>query len=100
LTYCRYVDFEHDLEPWRRGEKLHGEPKLEYAVHGRFKMDEAAENSIHGCWWFELKELVSGILSKETVTAKLDAFEKELASERERAMQRVCAEIAEETLST
>ena len=32
----------------------------------------------------------------EAVTAKLDAFEKELASERERAMQRVCAEIAEE----
>jgi hypothetical protein len=93
LTYCRYVDFEHDLEPLRRGEKLHEEPKLEYAVHGRYKMDEAAE--IHGCWWFKLKELVR-IFSEEAVTAKLDAFEKQLASERNRAMQRVCAEIAEE----
>ena len=36
------------------------------------------------------------IFSEETVTAKLEAFEKELASERKQAMQRVCAEIAEE----
>ena len=34
------------------------------------------------------------IFSEETVTAKLEAFEKELASERKQAMQRVCAEIA------
>ena len=93
MTYCRYVDFEQDLEPWQRGEKLHEDPELEYAVHGRYKMDEAAENGIHGCWWFELKELVR-IFSEETVTAKLEAFEKELASERKQAMQRVCAEIA------
>ena len=78
MTYCRYVDFEQDLEPWQRGEKLHEDPELEYAVHGRYKMDEAAENGIHGCWWFELKELVR-IFSEETVTAKLEAFEKERA---------------------
>ena len=58
-------------------------------------MDEAAENGIHGCWWFDLKELMR-IFIEETVTAKLEPFEKELASERKQAMQRVCAEIAEE----
>ena len=33
------------LEPWQRGEKRDPLPELEYAVHGRFKMDEAA----YGC---------------------------------------------------
>ena len=94
-TACRYVDFEHDLEPWQRGEKLHDEPELEYAVHGRYKMDEAAANGIYGCWWIELKELVR-TFGKEDIKDKLEAFEAELASERELAMQRVVDEIAEE----
>ena len=94
-TACRYVDFEEDLEPWQRGEKRDALPELEYAVHGRYKMDEAAANGIHGCWWVELKELVR-TFGEEEMTTKLDAFETELASERKRAMQRVVDEIAEE----
>ena len=94
-THGRFVDFEHNLEPWQRGEKLHAEPELEYAVHGRYKMDEAASNGSHGCWWVELKELVR-TFGEEEMTTKLDAFETELASERKRAMQRVVDEIAEE----
>ena len=94
-TACRYVDFEQDLEPWQRGEKRDPLPELEYAVHGRFKMDEAAANGFYGCWWVDLKELVR-TFGKDDMNDKLEAFEAELAAERELAMQRVCDEIAEE----
>jgi hypothetical protein len=95
LTPCRYVDFENDLEAWQRGEKLLPEPQLEYAVHGHYRMDEGAQNGLYGCWWFELKELVRA-LSRALVTEKLEEFEGALASEREKAMERVTEEIAEE----
>jgi hypothetical protein len=100
LTPCRYVDFENDLEPWQRGEKLHAEPQLEYAVHGHYRMDEGAQNGLYDCWWFELKELVRTFnregKGRELVTGKLEEFESALASEREKAMERVCDEMAEE----
>ena len=89
------MDFENDLEPWQRGEKLQPEPQHEYAVHGHYRMDEGAQNGLYGCWWFELKELVRA-LNRALVTEKLKAFEGALASEREKAMERVCDEIAEE----
>ena len=51
--------------------------------------------SSYGCWWFELKELVRA-LNRALVTEKLEEFEGALASEREKAMERVTEEIAEE----
>ena len=95
LNPCRYVDFENDLELWQRGEKLHAAPQLEYAVHGHYRMDEGAQNGLYGCWWFELKELVRAF-TRTLVTQKLEEFERALVSEREKAMERVCDEIAEE----
>ena len=58
-------------------------------------MDEGAQNGLYGCWWFELKELVRAF-NRALVTEKLEEFESALASEREKAMDRVCEEIAEE----
>ena len=92
------MDFENDLEPWQRGEKdskLQPEPQLEYAVHGHYRMDEGAQNGVYGCCWIELKELVRA-LNRALVTEKLEEFEGALASEREKAMERVCDEMAEE----